>query len=217
MKQLTKYNRIATYFNKIYDRLNEDFFNGELTRPVITIQSSPRAYGSYTLYDAWTVGENGSREINIGAGTLARPIENVIATLTHEMVHQYNDLKNIKDVSRQGTYHNKYFKQTAEAHGLNISRDEKYGYTITEPSEKLIEWILINDFTDIPMNRNEFSGFYIGGNGGGRVGGDGDNKPIKKGSYRKYICPSCGLIARTTKDAKIVCGDCNMTMVKEGK
>lgn len=178
MKNLTKYNRVGGYLNKIYDGLNNDFFGGEMERPVITIQSTPKAYGHFTLYDAWSVNGNGTREINIGAGALARPIENVIATLLHEMTHQYNALKNIKDVSRGGTYHNKFFKQTAEAHGLTISRDEVYGWTITEPSDKLIEWILVNDLTDIPMNRNEFSGLFIGGNGGGRADG-GEGEPPK--------------------------------------
>lgn len=213
MKQLTKYNRVATYLNKIYDRLNSDFFGGEMKKPVITIQSTPKAYGHYTLYDAWSIGENGTREINIGAGTLARPIENVIATLLHEMIHQYNDMKNIKDTSRGNTYHNKNFKKTAEERGLIISRDEKYGWTKTEPADTLLDWILENDLTDIPMNRNEFNGF----NGGGRSDGDeGTNAPPRKSSYRRYKCPSCGLTARTTREARIVCGDCMEIMIREG-
>jgi hypothetical protein len=216
MKQLTKYTRIASYLDKIYNRLNVEFFNNEMERPVITIQSSPRSYGSYSLYDAWTVGENGSREINIGAGTLSRNIENVIATLLHEMYHQYNDLNKISDTSRNFTYHNKNFKKTAESHGLLIiSRSETYGWTITEPSEKLIDWILENDFTDIPMNRNEFDGFLIGGNGGGRSDGDKD-KPIRKGSYRKHTCPACGLTARTTREARLSCMECGVEMEREG-
>ena len=45
MKELTKYSRLAGYLEKLYDKLNADFFDGELDRPVITIQSTPRAYG----------------------------------------------------------------------------------------------------------------------------------------------------------------------------
>ena len=213
MKQLTKYNRVAGYLNNLYDRLNKDYFNSELERPVITIQSTPQAYGHFTLYDAWSINGDGLKEINIGAGTLARPIENVVATLLHEMCHQYNAVNNIKDVSRGGTYHNKKFKQTAEARGLVIQRSEKYGWTITEPSDGLLDWILLNDLTDIPMNRNEFNSFSFGGNGSES---DGKRKPpTKKGSYRKFICPSCGLIARTTKEANLICGDCRIDM-REG-
>ena len=49
MKELTKYSRLAGYLEKIYDKLNADFFDGKLDRPVITIQSSRRSYGHYTL------------------------------------------------------------------------------------------------------------------------------------------------------------------------
>jgi ribosomal protein S27AE len=30
----------------------------------------------------------------------------------------------------------------------------------------------------------------------------------KKSSMRKMVCPKCGLIARVTKDVKLVCGEC---------
>ena len=111
MKQLTTYNRAAAYLNTIFDLLNARYFEGALSRPIITIQSTPKAYGHYTLYDAWSVdGDKGMREINIGAGTLSRPIENVVATLLHEIVHYWNDQNGVKDCSRGNTYHNKRFK-----------------------------------------------------------------------------------------------------------
>ena len=91
MKELTKYSRLAGFLEKLYDKLNTDFFDGVLERPVITIQSSSRSYGHYTLYDAWSVKGEGYKEINIAAGTLNRPIEYTVCTLLHEMCHQYNN------------------------------------------------------------------------------------------------------------------------------
>ena len=41
MKQLTSYNRVAGYLNKMFDMLNDEFFEGTLSRPTITIQSTP--------------------------------------------------------------------------------------------------------------------------------------------------------------------------------
>ena len=88
MKQLTSYNRVAGYLNKIFDLLNAEYFENALSRPTITIQSTPRAYGHFTLNDdTWVSTIGGTHEINIGAGTLRRPIENICATLLHEMVH----------------------------------------------------------------------------------------------------------------------------------
>ena len=101
MKELTSYNRVAGYLNKIFDLLNEEFFENALSRPTITIQSTPRAYGHFSLREDTWISKNGaSHEINIGAGTLARPIEEVAATLLHEMVHYYNHVRGVQDCSR---------------------------------------------------------------------------------------------------------------------
>lgn len=89
MKQLTNYKRATGYLDKIFKLLNAEYFDGELPTVVITIQSTPKAYGHFTTYDAWHSQDDTFKEINIGAGTLDRPIENVVSTLLHEMVHEY--------------------------------------------------------------------------------------------------------------------------------
>ena len=82
MKKLTSYNRVAGYLNKLFDLLNQHFFENELARPTITIQTTPRTYGHFSLRDdAWVSTLGATHEINIGAGTLARPIEAICATL----------------------------------------------------------------------------------------------------------------------------------------
>lgn len=52
MKEIVKTSRLAGQLEKLFNKLNADFFNGELETPVITIQSTPRAYGHYSTYDA---------------------------------------------------------------------------------------------------------------------------------------------------------------------
>ena len=84
MKELTSYNRVAGYLNKIFDLLNDAYFESALSRPTITIQSTPKAYGHFSLReDTWLSKNGATHEINIGAGTLSRPIEEVKATLLH--------------------------------------------------------------------------------------------------------------------------------------
>ena len=51
MKQLTSYNRVAGYLNKLFDLLNQRFFEGELSRPTLTIQSTPKAYAHFSVRD----------------------------------------------------------------------------------------------------------------------------------------------------------------------
>ena len=215
MKELSKYSRLAGYLEKLYDKLNADFFDGELERPVITIQSTPRAYGHYSLYDAWTVKGEGYKELNIGAGTLDRDIEYTVATLLHEMCHQYNDMiTNIQDCSRGGTYHNKNFKQTAEAHGLICTRSEKYGWSDTSSklSDELINWILENDIQEIKLSRNDFRGIRIAGGNNAASGGI-TTGGIKPNHNYRYECPNCHAIARANKTLHLICGDCFVAML----
>ena len=215
MKELTTYNRVAGYLNKIFDLLNEEFFESALSRPTITIQSTPKAYGHFSLRDDTWISKNGmSHEINIGAGTLARPIENVCATLLHEMVHYYNYIHGVQDCSRGNTYHNKRFKTAAEQRGLCVEHSDKYGWSHPSPGDELLQFCLANDLRDILLNRNEFGGY--------RVTGTGTHAPAtptvttRTSSTRKYICPCCGNSVRATKNVNIGCLDCAAQMVLAG-
>ena len=217
MKELTSYNRVAGYLNKIFDLLNAEFFENELSRPTITIQSTPRAYGHFSLQeDTWVSKLGGTHEINIGAGTLARPIEEVAATLLHEMVHYYNYEKGIQDCSRGNTYHNKRFKAAAEAHGLTVTHSDKYGWSHTSPSDALLDFVLTYGLSDILINRNEYSGLHIGGTGTHSGTPTTGGAFPKKSSSRKYICPCCGASVRATKIVNIGCLDCETAMVLAG-
>ena len=211
MKQLTSYNRVAGYLNKLFDLLNQRFFENELSRPTITIQSTPRAYGHFSMRDdTWVSVTGSSNEINIGAGTLARPIENVCATLLHEMVHYYCHVNGIKDTSRGNTYHNKRFKEVAESHGLTVSHHEKYGWTVTKPTEELIDYIINKGWKDIMMNRASFPFSISGDRKGKSTGEDGTETTKPKSNSRKYVCPKCKTIIRATRAVNVVCGDCDI-------
>ncbi len=216
MKQLTTYNRVAGYLNKIFDLLNHHYFEGELVRPTLTIQSTPRAYGHFsTRPDTWVSATGNSFEINIGAGTISRPIEEVVATLLHEACHYWACVKGIKDTSRGNSYHNKRFKEIAETHGLVVEHHPKYGWTITHPSDDLLTFILENDLTDILINRNEGYGIAVPGTGA-HSNGVTPALPPKKSNSRKYICPCCGNSVRATKLVNIACMDCREAMVFAG-
>ena len=60
MKELTSYNRVAGYLNKIFDLLNAAYFENALSRPTITIQSTPKAYGHFSLCDDTWLSKNGA-------------------------------------------------------------------------------------------------------------------------------------------------------------
>ena len=213
MKQTVKTSRTTGYLEKIYRKLNARFFDNELPEVIITVQSTPRAYGHLTVSEVWRSGQEMKHEINIGAGTLDRPIENTCATLTHEMVHLYNLIHEIKDTSRGGTYHNKRFKAEAEKRGLIIQYDKRIGWSITEPGDELLNFVLEEGLTDIDMGRKEY--LSLRGIGGTSSTGNGGKLPKRPSSTRKYICPCCGMSVRATKVVNIKCGDCDETMITE--
>lgn len=207
MKELVKSSRVVGYLEKMYRQLNADKFNNELEEPIITIQSTPNAYGHVTCSRIWKTKDVQRFELNIGAGTLDRPIENVVSTLLHEMVHIYNLMNDIKDCSRGNTYHNKKFKGKAEEVGLIIECHPTYGWTLTSPSESLIDYICNQGWEDILINRGERLRVAVGGASGSK-GPDNSPTPAKTSSTRKYQCPCCKMSVRATKVVNIVCGDC---------
>ena len=83
-KAPTTYGTAVVYLNKIFDLCNDKYFEGELTRPTITIQSTPKAYGHVTVAEVWENESNGKavthHELNIGADTL-KPYQEMIERL----------------------------------------------------------------------------------------------------------------------------------------
>lgn len=209
MKETIKTSRTVGYLEKMYRQLNQDFFGGELETPIITIQSTPRAYGHVTCSRIWRRKDTACYELNIGAESLARPIENVVSTLLHEMVHIYHLMNGIQDCSRGNTYHNKKFKAKAESVGLHIEYDTRIGWSITSPTEELIDYIIAQGWSDIQINRGGVPKPDL--DGSGTEGTTGTRKPS---STRKYMCPKCGISCRATKDIRILCVTCAQEMQK---
>ena len=189
------------FLEDAFDVLNQKYFESALPKAIITIQSSPTAYGHYTKWDAWSDKKHTYREINLGAETLNRPIANTIATLIHEMVHFYCDMNGIQDTSRGGTYHNSRFKFEAEARGLCIEYDKKIGHSITSPSKELKSFVAAQGWRNkLTISRQA------------EFGADGKQKTKKPSSTRKYVCPCCGQSVRATKEVHIACCDCDEIM-----
>lgn len=176
--------------------LNERYFEGALSKPIITVQKSPKAYGHFTCYKAWADDKADYEEINISAETLNRPLENTIATLLHEMVHQYCFENDIQDTSRGGTYHNKKFAEEAEKRGLIIEQAPKIGWSKTTPSAELVEFVKKKWKREISLHR----------------AAEIEAPTKKKSSTRKYVCPCCGMSVRATKEVAIKCMECDMQL-----
>ena len=197
---------VIAALENLFQQFNMKFFNEELEAPVIAVSPdvTSGAYGWCTTWKAWKAKDDESKdggfyEINLCAEHLTRPFEEVCATLLHEMVHLDNIAKEIKDTSRNGAYHNKRFKQTAEQHGLVIGRDEKYGWTVTSLNDETKAFVATLDGSAFQIFRQKLPQL----------------KKTGSNSSRKYVCPCCGLIIRATKEVRVICGDCNVELELE--
>lgn len=192
---------------RIFDILNKDYFNSDLEQPIITIQKrKANNLGHFTLSKIWKNKdtEDAKYEININPINLDRPINEIICTLQHEMVHYWNKINDIRDANNN--VHNKKFKVKAEECGLIVTKSKQYGWGHTECSEAFIEYIESN----IEPNESAFE-YYMNL----KVEDDGEPKKVRAKKTFKYNCPTCGLEVKAKIDSHIKCVDCNEEMEME--
>lgn len=79
----------------------------------------------------WHHGANRLPEVFIGGEGLARSPVGVLGTLLHEAAHALADVCGIKDTSRQGRWHNARFKALAEEVGIDVTKDDRFGWSPT--------------------------------------------------------------------------------------
>lgn len=194
--------------NDLYDKLNERLFESALSKnapkPLITIKEKKNTYGHISVCPVWVEGVEAEtvkrRELNINPEYLNRDKYAISCTLVHEMCHENNLEHDIQDCSRSGGYHNIKFKAEAEKRLLKVTKAQKVGYGVTDPTEefkKLIDTLQV-DFVGL-KRMQELS---IG--------------KSKSSSTRKLVCPDCGLTVRATKDGlKILCVDCDCLLEYE--
>lgn len=187
---------------ELFDLFNSYLYNGELERPVISIQADKtgKAYGWCTTYKAWetTDGEE-YYEINMCAEHMRRSFEDICGTLLHEMAHLYNLMNGVKDCNAS-QYHNKNFKVAAEDHGLNVERT-KYGWSKTSLNDDLKEYIKSLDYS-FDISRKA----------------DPAKKKIKAArKYHYYMCPCCESKCYSVQNLNIFCNDCGMNFEEYNK
>jgi len=190
--------------NALFDKLNDAFFVSALTKPVVTLQHDRKGAPGWFKLEAWQAGEATSPELNISANFLDRKPLDKAATLLHEMCHLYAYQNNIEDTSRLDIYHNKRFKEIAEAHGLTVEKSEKHGYSLTALSPKvraIIEPMLGGLQT---LKRVE------------------GKKAKSKQSGRKYVCPNACPVGRpqsfrASSEVNFLCGYCRCQVVEVKK
>jgi hypothetical protein len=163
---------------------NARVFNNQIVKNfVITIQTKGRRSASgWFGPERWSNTDSKHiHEINISAEYLlvADPME----VLLHELCHQYNNQRGIKDYT-VNQYHNRKFKETAEKAGLIVTQFENRGFARTAISAEL-QKIIDLEFKPQVEVFHVFRRFV--------------DKKEKGSKLRKYTC-SCGINVRVAKE-----------------
>lgn len=184
---------------ELFDLFNDYLYNGELERPIISIQADKtgKAYGWCTTYKAWETNDGEEYyEINMCAEHMRRSFEEICETLLHEMVHLYNLMHEIKDCNAS-QYHNAKFKVAAEAHGLTVEKTN-HGWSKTELNDDLKEYIKHLDY-NFDISRKA------------------DPKKIKTKKAKKYhyyMCPCCNNKVYSISILDIHCNNCDEDFIE---
>ena len=195
-----KMSDVVGKLESLFDLLNKAYFDSALPKPVITVQSTPKAYGHCTTKQIWKAESEAMYEINLGAEFLNRPSANTAATMCHEMVHLYCLVNEIADTCQKGRYHNKTFKNEAEARDLQIDYDRTIGYSITAPTDAFKKTLEDNGYALEVLFAREIPK--------GKASADREKA-------HKYICPICGQEVKTTAELSLICGTCEVPMGRE--
>jgi hypothetical protein len=200
--------------HKVFDFINHEKFNGELTEPVITIQrekskkKDSMVLGWCSVVPRWVKKvkdvKTNHYEINITLDYIDRPVEELLATFIHEVTHMANGQRGIKDCNRK-QFHNTKFKEMAEKLGLVVAENER-GWSDTKLSNEF--WKELQQMNELEIV--DFDKLYLN-----TVVPEKEKKPVTRKPVYKYRCPHCGKeIKSKNEDIQAKCLDCDVDFVK---
>ena len=156
-----KKSALLKFLKLTYDAINQESFNGKLPKIPIQIHKLNDKTG-YEMAALFCVRketqtfriENKRHSFGIEYLSIVfdnklmycsdgEEFTNLIDYLFHEMIHEYCYLYGIFDCNHETQYHNSYFMEAAENHGLVCwTYDEKYGFNRTIIPDDLFNRII---------------------------------------------------------------------------
>lgn len=132
---------ITSELERLFSFFNLKIFDGKLPSVMITIQRAGRKpFLGWFWEGVWISDSKSICEINLSAEWLFRPVEEILNTLIHEMVHLENAIAGIKDCSK-AQYHNGKFKVAAERATLKVERYKRLGWAVTSNTPETLKII----------------------------------------------------------------------------
>lgn len=193
-----------------FEFFNAECFDGVLKSPMVIFSRNKNILKGYFSPDRW-INDEGEKvhEIAINANIMAIGISEMLATLVHEMCHQWRwDCYDSKP--RMG-YHDAEWAAKMKLCGLQpMSPDGKEtGQSVTHGIMKggVFEELLMEypEEAIFPWRAEELD--ISGGGGGGEPIIEPVEQPKKSGKRVKYICPACGMKLWGKAGLNVLCGE----------
>ena len=200
----------STALQTAFDFFNEHCFDGDLKSAMVTFSRNKNVLKGYFSPDRWT-NDDGTKihEIAINANVMNIGISELLATLVHEMCHQWR-WDDFEKKPRMG-YHDMEWATKMKECGLQpfgpdgrevgqtvsheIIKDGKFEELLMDyPEEAIFPWRAEE------LNTNE-------GSDEGESSGEKSVKAPKSGKRAKYVCPACGMKLWGKSGLNVVCGE----------
>ena len=189
-----------------YAYFNEHLFDGELPDCLITLKrDNPQRLGHYRgMVVRSRTEKKATDEISLNIASFpSRTDTEILSTLAHEMVHLWQE--NLGNPPRK-CYHDKQWAIKMKSIGLHPSSTGEPGGK--ETGQQMHHYIVEGGLFDHYCQALLSSGYKINW----QMEIEQPEGKEKKKSKVKYTCPDCEQNAWAKPDAKIVCGDCMVTM-----
>lgn len=193
-----------------YDHFNRTLFEGQLPACLITLQRSKKSYG-YFRRSRFASADGGiADEIALNPAHFnSRAMDEVLATLVHEMVHLW---QHHFGAPGRGRYHNREWAAQMKAIGLQPSASGEEGGA--ETGEAMSHVIVAGGPFERAAAKLAAKSFRIrwadhieAGEPAAAGGGEGEAEtPKKAGKWFKFECPACQQSARAKYGAALLCG-----------
>ena len=124
-----------------FDRFNQHFFNNKLEQCVISFEKARINNLGHYVTELNGIGLPDNINLNV-RHIKSRPKSSTLATLLHEMVHQYQrrigSFSDEENRKKRTNYHNKEFLEMTESFGLIHN---KKGQRIEKPKGRFVEFL----------------------------------------------------------------------------
>lgn len=196
---------VAKALHAAWSHYNEELFDGELPPVVITLQRKTKARG---YFSAKRLTENGvvRDEIALNPQYMQRPVSEILSTLVHEMVHQWQ----FHHGETMGRGHNREWADKMLEVGLQPVALNKQGApyepnkeTGSKCTHEIIPGALFDALTGVLLA----SGWQFSVSDNALTDDQAKRKVAKRKT--KYTCPSCEANVWGKPDMHIMCGDCD--------